>query len=510
VKRLPSHPSLEQLKKQAKAILKGYQSADPEILQRIREHETQKPVFSLADAQLLIAREYGFGSWAKLRAHVLAPVDEENIKSLHQAARQGDLAAIGSLLDAHPEVLNETGGRGVRTALHEAVGGTQEAAVKLLLERGADPNIRCEGDNAFPLHFACEKQHFPIIRLLIEHAADPVGEGDYHELGVIGWATVWPSNPDPEIVDYLLAYGARHNLSSAVAMGEVKMIRELVARTPADLEKRMDLANKRRMPLHLAVVKKQTGALRALLELGANTESLDEAGFSALDQASLSDEAEAVQALLDHGAKIRLPAAMALGKQREMDQLLRKDPDSVKPGNRWGNLIIRASELGSAAVIEALIQAGASVDVRDDPKTSVDSTWGYTALHAAAFFGKRDAAAILLKHGANVRAREEKYRGTPAGWANYAGHTEVRDLILRVPVDVMDAIEYGLIDRVREIVREDPDVLYRPFQNYPLYPMYAEGSDTPVDFARRLGKEEMVRVLEELDSSLRRAGPPAS
>jgi hypothetical protein len=34
---------------------------------------------------------------------------------------------------------------------------------------------------------------------------------------------------------------------------------------------------------------------------------------------------------------------------------------------------------------------------------------------------------VLLKHGANVRVREEKYHGTPPGWANYAGHSEVRD-----------------------------------------------------------------------------------
>ena len=97
-------------------------------------------------------------------------------------------------------------GPGVRTALHEAVGAKPEAAVKLLLERGADPNIRCEGDNAMPLHFAAEKSLFPIIRLLIEHGADPIGEGNYHELGVIGWATAWDyMHTDKEIVDYLLA-----------------------------------------------------------------------------------------------------------------------------------------------------------------------------------------------------------------------------------------------------------------------------------------------------------------
>src|ERR1039458_9285683 len=65
--------------------------------------------------------------------------------------------------------------------------------------RDANPNIRCEGDNAYPLHFAVEKHRLPIIRLLVEHGADTIGEGDYHELGVIGWATAWDYiQPNPE------------------------------------------------------------------------------------------------------------------------------------------------------------------------------------------------------------------------------------------------------------------------------------------------------------------------
>jgi ankyrin repeat protein len=156
-------------------------------------------------------------------------------------------------------------------------------------------------------------------------------------------------------------------------------------------------------------------------------------------------------------------------------------------------------------VIESLIQAGASVDVRDDPKTSVDSTFGYTPLHAAAFFGNLSAASVLLKHGANVRAREEKYHGTPAGWANYAGHTEVRDLILSQPVDIMEAVENGLTQRVQTILQEDHEALNRFFKDYPLYPLYAEGWHTPLAFAVTRDKPNMVRFLlnRGADASIR-------
>lgn len=55
---LPARPSLEFLKKEAKALLESMQRADPGA--------------QLADAQYALARDYGFDSWPKLRAHVEA------------------------------------------------------------------------------------------------------------------------------------------------------------------------------------------------------------------------------------------------------------------------------------------------------------------------------------------------------------------------------------------------------------------------------------------------------
>jgi ankyrin repeat protein len=509
-KQLPLHPSLEQLKKQAKSLLKSHQAADPQALERIRESrrrrqgsaqsETTGSRFTLADAQHVIAGEYGFKSWSQLKAHVAlsqpSPSIAETVASLREAAGRGDLERLSSLLDARPDLIDEPGGQGVRTALHQAVFGKSEAAVKLLLERGANPNIRCEGDNAYPLHFAVEKHLFPIIRLLVEHGADTVGEGDYHELGVLGWATAWGSiEANPEIVDYLIAHGARHNIFSAVAMGEIATIRELVSRTPADLERRMDLANRRRRPLHLAVVKKRPATLTTLLDLGADTQSLDEAGFTALDQAALDGQAELAQILLDRGAKLRLPAAVALHRPADIERLLRRDPDALKPGGRWRNLIVRAAERSPGEVIETLIRHGAEVNVHDDPKTAIDTTSRFTPLHAAAWHGNLGAIEVLMRHGADVTVREEKYHGTPAGWADYAGRTEARDLILRGPVDIIEAIQYGLTQRVGKILEEEPNALNRPFGDYGLFPLDAEAWYTPLAYGVVRGNAEMVRLL---------------
>lgn len=519
-RQLPPRPSLEQLRKQAKSLLKSQQAADSDALTRIREShprwrnlsEDQIVVsgFALADAQLVIASEYGFASWSRLQSHVhtleAATATAEAVASLRDAAGRGDLARLNALLDTHPELIDERGGEGVRTALHQAVFGNSEAAANLLLERGANPNIRCEGDNAYPLHFAVEKHRLPIIRLLVEHGADTIGESDYHELGVIGWATAWDYiQSNPEIVQYLLAHGARHNIFSAVAVGDVEAIRAVVSRSPGELERRMDMVNRRRFPLHLAVVKKQPAALTALLDLGANIESLDESRFTALDQAAMAGETDLAQILLERGAEVRLPAAAALGRTRDMERLMREDLDALKPGCRWAHLIIRASECASGEVVETLMRAGADVNVRDDVKVAVDSTSGYTALHAAAWRGNTSVIAALLRHGADVRVRDEKYRGTPAGWADYAGHKEARDLILRGPIDIIEAIQYGLIDRVLSILDEDPASLNRPFRDYGLFPWDAEAWHTPLAYAVTRGREEIVRLLIErgADATLR-------
>lgn len=77
---LPPNPNLEQLKKQAKSLIKDLRSADPASAQRLRQalsHWSERTddeifhtKFSLKNAQLVIAREYGFERWVDLKRHV--------------------------------------------------------------------------------------------------------------------------------------------------------------------------------------------------------------------------------------------------------------------------------------------------------------------------------------------------------------------------------------------------------------------------------------------------------
>jgi len=82
-KSLPARPSLEQLKKLAKDLIKAHEEKQPAALALIREHlpaaagktdeEIARDLFALHDAQSVIARQHGFPSWNALREAVEKP-----------------------------------------------------------------------------------------------------------------------------------------------------------------------------------------------------------------------------------------------------------------------------------------------------------------------------------------------------------------------------------------------------------------------------------------------------
>ncbi len=515
---LTSATTLDQLKREAKQWLKALRTGDPEARARLlRAHPGAPPDAGLRHVQHALAREFGFASWARLKA--VAPVTsaaapdaardaaagESPLHGILAAADAGDVVRLTALLDAHPELVSERGTlpghTGLRTALHFGV--AHEPVVRLLLARGADPNVRDEGDNAYPLHFAAENQDLPVIRLLLEHGTDPIGTGDGHELEVIGWATCWDYvTVQPDVLAFLLAHGARHHLFSATAVGDVDALRAAAAADPASLARVMDRTNRRRTALHLAVVKRQPAALRALLALGADPEAHDQSGLTALDQAALAGEQALADILIAHGAALGLPAAVALGRAADLDRLLAADPGCLAPGARWGTLIVRAAERAPGHVIETLVAHGASVDAIDDPATAIDGIARYTALHAAAWHGNTSAADALLRLGASPRVRDGKYGATAAGWADFAGHRDTCARILEADVDVFDAIACGTPARVTAILDADPAALDRPLGEYGGTP--DEAAVTPLAWAVERDKPEMVALLQA-----RGARPPA-
>src|SRR5215475_10864516 len=76
ISRLPARPSLEQLRKRAKELLRDYRAGDAAAVERISAiiprsaDSVPSADVTLADVQFVLAREYGFESWPKLVHHV--------------------------------------------------------------------------------------------------------------------------------------------------------------------------------------------------------------------------------------------------------------------------------------------------------------------------------------------------------------------------------------------------------------------------------------------------------
>ena len=85
---LPDGASLENLKKQAKSLLKSLRAGDAKARQRIEPYFTDTASVGLNEVQLVLAREYGFDSWEKLKAHVSRPSSSGSLSKDLEATLQ--------------------------------------------------------------------------------------------------------------------------------------------------------------------------------------------------------------------------------------------------------------------------------------------------------------------------------------------------------------------------------------------------------------------------------------
>ena len=100
VRRLPVRPNLDQLKHQAKDLLRGIRAGDPEALAELKEHHPN-PIdpssAKLADAQLVLARSYQASSWTRLVQAV----------ELVDAIWRDDIETVRKLVTSNPKLIRE-------------------------------------------------------------------------------------------------------------------------------------------------------------------------------------------------------------------------------------------------------------------------------------------------------------------------------------------------------------------------------------------------------------------
>lgn len=272
---LPDRPSLEFLKKRAKEQLQVLRQTDPRA--------------QLAAALRAVAKGYGFSSWRALKAEVDRRRDG-TLAAVFDACSHGDVTALRLLLGADSSLARATKPPAPHagwTALHQAVKSMQLDIVRMLLEHGANPDAREAGDNTTPLHWAAATGRRDLIEALLTAGVDVHGYGDVHELEVIGWGTLYHGpDEDPnrlsasrlDAISLLLERGARHHIFSAICVGDLHLIQRLVEENPAALDRRMSRFEHGQTPLHFAISRTRYDILDLLIELGADLEAEDRHG----------------------------------------------------------------------------------------------------------------------------------------------------------------------------------------------------------------------------------------
>ncbi len=325
-KQFPSKPDLNHLKYQAKDLLKGHAAQDRGVAQRLREFNprfrgaTDAEIFAaalrLSEAQFTIAREYGFKSWARLKAHVDSPELASRLKLRHHERIEnaefrravelldaGDAAGLREHLKQHPKLVLqhvefESGNYFHSPALLEFIaenpirhGSLPKNIVEVaqvILDAGPDQASRdvtlaLVATGSVP--YECGVQ-LPLINLLCDYGADP--DSAMHAAALHGYF---------QTVKALIARGARIDLPTAAVLDRVEDARRLL-RMASSAEKHLAMAVASQVG-HIEIV-------RLLLDAGEDPNRYNPPGghshTTPLHQAALIGHEELVRLLIERGA----------------------------------------------------------------------------------------------------------------------------------------------------------------------------------------------------------------
>lgn len=247
VRSLPPHPSLEQYRKQAKDLVKAWRSDNAEAWERLRKfhpragNSSEKAAPTLADAQLVVAREHGFESWPRFARHVEALNRVDSLVPAFELAADavvsGDVARLENLLRRNPALIRERSTRTHRGTLLHYVGanGVEDFRqkspknavdiLKLLLKAGAevdaaanmydaDRTLGLVATSIHPLRAGIQREL--IETLLAAGAAVDPGQGIVNAC---------LSNGRGEAAEFLAQRGARLDLEGACGVGRLGLVR---------------------------------------------------------------------------------------------------------------------------------------------------------------------------------------------------------------------------------------------------------------------------------------------
>lgn len=290
-KPLPARPNLEQLRNQAKDFLKSLKSGDPVGLHRLQENHPQPPkcvdaAFSLSDAQLVIAREYGFATWPRLKEHVETVRLEtgDPMEQLKQAFHANDALRLRTLLERFPRF---------KAMLDEPIGPFDSPVITNVSSR-------------------------EMLDVLLEAGADINAKSRWW---AGGFGLLHGANPD--LAKYAIERGATVDVHAAARLGMIEKLRELVAGKPALVHAH---GGDGQTPLHFA----STIEIAAfLLDHGADIDARDVDHESTPAQHMVRDRQAIVRFLVQRGCQTDIFLAAALGDADLARKHLDADPGCI-------------------------------------------------------------------------------------------------------------------------------------------------------------------------------------
>jgi ankyrin repeat protein len=459
---LPAAPSLEQLRKQAKEL--------------VRERRGGSEPLRLSDAQLALAREYGFPSWPRLKAYVErvtangpglahAFVDEigyyeDRAEGLRSVVESGLASGIAIVREHHPALADASddeiramspadarlglarhhgfanwpafrshvadlaeSGEPFRRA-YRATQARDGKALGVLLDRYPGL-VTARGTNGNDLlglaaNAVCGRRDKAIVSELLARGADPNGANDR------GWTPLHQAGygNDMELARLLLDTGARSDLfghgeggtplAAALFWGHAEIADFLAERgvVPENLRVAAGLG---RLDLIDGLVRADGGLSEAAG--AARGFYRPHSGFPIWQPSD--DPQEILDEALVWAAKS--DRAGVLGRLVELGADVDGDPYR-------GTALTWAAANGRLTTIARLIELGADVN-RLGTFGGPDHGEGITALHLAAQSGRTKAVEALLAAGADPMIADRNHGGRPSGWADFGGHKALAKLL---------------------------------------------------------------------------------
>ena len=450
--------NVEQLKKQAKELVRAAREGDAAALARFGD----LPI-KLASAQLVLARDHGYSSWP-----ALGHAAEASVESFIHAATEVRRERAERLLAARPEIENDPwaalvlgrnwngdpnapGGPRTWGPLHYTCHTVFETTPVALdrLARGADPTAYFANDFGpmSTLYGAAGVKHdAELTRALLEAGADPNGEprfGDalYHSV----------EDQDPACTKILLEYGARPNGSNALAHAldyphpkHVRLLLEAGARPNGEIVHAvrrgrgpefirllaeygddLDAAGgeswrgpaRTRTAYQHAVLRGNDEAAEALRELGVSTfVADDDHAVAAVARGEPAD----LPAELDYDQQEVLILAALQGEHFEnIVGHLGNDFAGVVGGSPSGTLLHHACWVGDADLVERLLARGADPVAPSGAEFDTPIAWAFLGSQGWRFPGRNyvRVAELLLAAGAELEPWfEEVAMGQLAEW----------------------------------------------------------------------------------------------